>query len=72
MYGNPPLWPNIPSGEGGWSEWSGRFPNASQNEESEDQSIEENFARNAFLLIYAILRKTFSYTYPDLCLKRKW
>ena len=51
MYGNPPLWPNIPSGEGGWSEWSGRFPNASRNEESEDQSIEENVARNAFLLI---------------------
>ena len=53
MYGNPPLWPNIPSGEegGGWSEWSGRFPNASRNEESEDQNIEENVARNAFLLI---------------------
>ena len=52
MYGNPPLWPNIPSGEGGWSEWSGRFPNASRNEESEDQNIEKNFARNVFLLIY--------------------
>ena len=51
MYGNPPLWPNIPSGEGGWSEcseWSGRFLNASRNEESEDQNIEENVARNAF------------------------
>ena len=53
MYGNPPLWPNIPSGEGGggWSEWSGRFPNASRNEESEDQNIEENIARNDILLI---------------------
>ena len=31
--------------------WSGRFPNASRNEESEDQNIEENVARNDILLI---------------------
>ena len=36
---------------GGWSEWSGRFPNASRNEESEDQNIEKSVARNAFILI---------------------